>query len=46
MNENKAIFQRAVKDHWYVNYQQNGYPHVQQGFVLHPERLKEFDPLY
>lgn len=44
MNENKAIFQRAVKDHWYVNYQQNGYPHVQQGFVLHPERLKEFDP--
>ncbi|MBS4174719.1 pirin-like C-terminal cupin domain-containing protein [Bacillus sp. FJAT-49736] len=37
-------FQRDIKNHWNVTYNQNGYPHVQQGWVLHPERQKEFDP--
>ncbi|MCJ8008196.1 pirin family protein [Lederbergia wuyishanensis] len=37
-------FQRDVKDHWYVKYNENGYPHVQQGWVLPPERKEEFDP--
>lgn len=36
-------FQREVKDQWYVNYNKNGYPHVQQGMVLPPEN-KTFDP--
>lgn len=37
-------FQRDIKDHWYVKYNQNGYPHVQQGWVLPLERKTEFDP--
>ncbi|AJD92818.1 pirin [Jeotgalibacillus malaysiensis] len=37
-------FKRDVKDHWRVSYNQNGYPHVQQGWILPPERMKEFDP--
>ncbi|MFT4417202.1 pirin family protein [Fredinandcohnia humi] len=37
-------FKRDIKDHWYVTYNKNGYPHVQQGFVLPPNRMKEFDP--
>ncbi|QPC47847.1 pirin family protein [Mangrovibacillus cuniculi] len=37
-------FQREIKDHWYVKFNQNGYPHVQQGWVLPPERKAEFDP--
>ncbi|PYZ92144.1 hypothetical protein CR194_17825 [Salipaludibacillus keqinensis] len=38
------MFQREVKDSWYVNYNQLGYPHVQQGWVLPPDRHKDFDP--
>ncbi|WP_426354185.1 pirin family protein [Exiguobacterium sp. R-39] len=38
------MFKRDVKNHWQVTYQQNGYPHVQQGWVLSPERKDEFDP--
>src|SRR5690606_35167777 len=41
---NNMNFQRDVKDHWYVKYNENGYPHVQQGWVLPPERKEEFDP--
>lgn len=41
---NTGLFQRDIKDHWTVTYNKNGYPHVQQGFVLHPERKSEFDP--
>lgn len=40
----KTIFKRDIKDHWYVQYNKNGYPHVQQGFILPPERKEEFDP--
>ncbi|WP_280771365.1 pirin family protein [Salipaludibacillus daqingensis] len=38
------MFQREIKDHWYVHYNKNGYPHVQQGWVLPPDRQSEFDP--
>ncbi|WP_047375158.1 pirin family protein [Exiguobacterium sp. ZOR0005] len=37
-------FERDVADSWRVSYKQNGYPHVQQGWVLPPERKDEFDP--
>jgi len=37
-------FVRDVADSWRVSYKQNGYPHVQQGWVLPPERKAEFDP--
>lgn len=39
-----TAFQREIKDHWYVKYNQYGYPHVQQGWILPPERKAEFDP--
>ncbi|WP_411815402.1 pirin family protein [Kurthia gibsonii] len=32
------------KSFWYPTYNQNGYPHVQQAFLLPPERQQEFDP--
>ncbi|ASK64303.1 hypothetical protein CFK37_06745 [Virgibacillus phasianinus] len=44
MAKQASRFQRDIKDHWYVSYNKNGYPHVQQGFVLNPERLQEWDP--
>lgn len=37
-------FVRDVDKHWRVNYRQNGYPHVQQGWVLPPEQKEAFDP--
>ncbi len=43
-NTTEVLFQRDIKDHWRVTYNKNGYPHVQQGFILHPERKDEFDP--
>ncbi|MBD8038395.1 pirin family protein [Solibacillus sp. A46] len=39
-----STFQREVKDYWYPKYNKNGYPHIQQGFILSPDRNKEFDP--
>lgn len=39
-----AVFQRDIKSFWYPEYNKNGYPHVQQGFILHPDRNAEFDP--
>ncbi|MEI3604398.1 pirin-like C-terminal cupin domain-containing protein [Pseudogracilibacillus sp. SE30717A] len=42
--EKTELFQRDIKDYWYVTYNNNGYPHVQQGFVLPPHRKEEFDP--
>lgn len=38
------MFQREIKDYWYVKYNEQGLPHVQQAWVLPPDRLKEFDP--
>ncbi|WP_214695001.1 pirin-like C-terminal cupin domain-containing protein [Exiguobacterium sp. s160] len=37
-------FVRDVDKHWRVSYRQNGYPHVQQGWVLPPEQKEAFDP--
>lgn len=37
-------FVRDVNYHWRVSYRQNGYPHVQQGWVLPPEQKEAFDP--
>jgi len=39
-----ALFQREIKDHWYVKFNERSFPHIQQAFVLPPERMKEFDP--
>ncbi len=46
MNDEKkgALFQREIKDHWYVKFNEQSFPHIQQAFVLPPERMKEFDP--
>ncbi|NJP37820.1 pirin family protein [Alkalicoccus luteus] len=35
---------RSVKDFWHVQYRNPGLPHMQQGFVLPPEKMKEVDP--
>lgn len=38
------MFQREIKDNWYVKYNEQSVPHVQQAWVLPPDRMKEFDP--
>ncbi|HAQ07843.1 MAG TPA: pirin family protein, partial [Bacillus bacterium] len=38
------MFQRDIKDHWSVQYEERSLPHVQVGLVLNPQRWKEFDP--
>ncbi|CAG9619958.1 pirin family protein [Sutcliffiella rhizosphaerae] len=35
---------KYIRDHWKVKYNKNGYPHVQQGWILPPERMEEYDP--
>ncbi len=37
-------FSREIKDFWAVRYNNNGYPHVQQGWVLPPSKWRDFDP--
>ena len=44
MTKQKNVFNREIKDHWYVNYTEREFPHVQQAWVLPPERKKDFDP--
>ncbi|WLR47983.1 pirin-like C-terminal cupin domain-containing protein [Halobacillus litoralis] len=39
-----AHFQREVKDHWYVQYQEMGFPAIQKGWVLPADRWRDFDP--
>ncbi|RDY72719.1 pirin family protein [Halobacillus trueperi] len=39
-----ANFQREVKDHWYVEYQEMGFPAIQKGWVLPADRWRDFDP--
>ncbi len=36
--------QREVKDHWYVTYNEMGFPSIQKGWVLPVDRWTEFDP--
>ncbi|MEQ6378129.1 pirin-like C-terminal cupin domain-containing protein [Bacillaceae bacterium S4-13-58] len=38
------MFNRKVKDHWYVEYQEAQFPSVQKGWVLPVERWADFDP--
>ncbi len=38
------IFKRSVKDHWYVKYQQVGFPSIQKGWILPVDRWVDFDP--
>lgn len=35
---------RVIRDHWKVQYKNPGYPHVQQGWILPPDRISEYDP--
>ncbi|MBP2003852.1 redox-sensitive bicupin YhaK (pirin superfamily) [Halobacillus andaensis] len=37
-------FQREVKDHWYVKYNEMPFPSIQKGWVLPVDRWAEFDP--
>lgn len=39
-----ANFQREVKDQWYVEYQEMGFPAIQKGWVLPADRWRDFDP--
>ncbi|REJ09174.1 pirin family protein [Halobacillus trueperi] len=39
-----ANFQREVNDHWYVQYQEMGFPAIQKGWVLPADRWRDFDP--
>lgn len=41
---NYTNFKRDVKTYWYPKYNKHGYPHVQQGVILNPERNEEFSP--
>ncbi|MEH7441198.1 pirin-like C-terminal cupin domain-containing protein [Bacillus sp. JJ1122] len=38
------MFQRDIKDHWTVRYEEKDFPHVQMGLVLNPQRWRELDP--
>ncbi|MDX8362993.1 pirin family protein [Cytobacillus sp. IB215316] len=40
----KSTFNREVREFWYPKYNKNGYPHVQQGVIINPERNEEFSP--
>ncbi|MBB5172524.1 pirin family protein [Texcoconibacillus texcoconensis] len=43
-HSNEQIFQRHVKDHWYVKYDEANFPLIQKGWVLPIERWRDFDP--
>ncbi|MFE8701619.1 pirin family protein [Cytobacillus sp. FJAT-54145] len=38
------VFQRELKNHWYVQYNEMSFPAVQKGWVLEPGNWKEHDP--
>ncbi|RSD26657.1 pirin family protein [Mesobacillus subterraneus] len=38
------VFQRNVKNHWTVQYEERSLPHVQAGMVLNPQDWRELDP--
>lgn len=38
------MFQRDIKDHWTVQYEEKDLPHVQVGLVLNPQKWRELDP--
>ncbi|WP_174733252.1 pirin family protein [Mesobacillus harenae] len=40
----QQFFVRNVKDHWYVKYEEAGFPSIQKGWILPVNRWKDFDP--
>ncbi|MBU8906178.1 pirin family protein [Desertibacillus haloalkaliphilus] len=42
--DKSQIFQRSVKDQWYVKYEQASFPFIQKGWVLPVDRWSDFDP--
>jgi hypothetical protein len=44
VNTTNTIFEREVKNTWYVSFNEQDFPHIQQAFILHPDKLKEHDP--
>jgi quercetin 2,3-dioxygenase len=38
------MFKRDIKNHWTVQYEERGMPHVQAGLVLNPQNWRELDP--
>lgn len=40
----EALFQRKVKEHWYVEYEEAAFPFIQKGWVLPTGRWNDFDP--
>ncbi|PLR87775.1 pirin family protein [Bacillus sp. V33-4] len=40
----EQILQRNVKDHWYVKYEEVGFPSIQKGWILPVDRWADFDP--
>lgn len=38
------VLQRELKDSWYIKYEEMSFPAVQKGWVLPPDRWKDFDP--
>ncbi|MEW9110124.1 MAG: pirin-like C-terminal cupin domain-containing protein [Cytobacillus gottheilii] len=41
---NKQVFERDIKDHWSVKYEEAQFPLVQKGWILPVDRWKDFDP--
>ncbi|WP_082233123.1 pirin family protein [Halobacillus massiliensis] len=40
----KKRYKREIKDHWYVQYNEMGFPAIQKGWVLSVDRWRDFDP--
>lgn len=43
-NNEIEVFQRQVKDHWKVTYEEANFPFIQKGWILPPGRYEDFDP--
>lgn len=44
MERTNSVFNREIKEHWKVQFTERGFPHVQQAWVLDPNRSKDWDP--
>ncbi|MBM6619539.1 pirin family protein [Bacillus suaedaesalsae] len=38
------MFERKVREHWYVKYEEMGFPFIQKGWILPIEKWRDFDP--
>ncbi|WP_282156370.1 pirin family protein [Cytobacillus gottheilii] len=41
---NQQVFERDIKDHWSVKYEEAQFPLIQKGWILPVDRWKDFDP--